>query len=364
MKKISHFFKEEMLLTISIIIISVLALRLAFKPGFNFDENFSMDWTALGWKDMWQNLVNDVHPPLYYIGLKLWRIVFGYSAPAARLYSLLPFAALLSVSCFIKMQFGRKSAVWYLSFLCGTPFVFQKAVEIRMYGWTSLWTVLNGVFLYMILKKKEHKYWGLFCLTGLLTAYNHYYGLLLMAVTFSGLGLFTMLQKNRRLFFSYLRTCIVCVICYLPWLSVAYRQVAQVNQEYWIEWPTSRLGVIRELFYSAIPDTEKVYMLLLLLLPAISFLLFLFFMGRSRKEEAETMLWCLTLLSAVWFVWLISYVYTCVCGRPIMVSRYFIPGISLFILGSCALARKMPVRLVTGFCVLFIAVGSISYFNY
>lgn len=362
-KKVCNSLKTEKVLSVILLSLVSLSFLLTLKTGYNCDENFSIDWTALPWKDMWHNLVNDVHPPLYYIGLKIWRTFLGYSACSARMYSFLSFAGILSMSYFIKSAFGRKGVIWYLTFLCGAPFTFQKATEVRMYGWTSFWAMANGISLYMIIKKKETKYWGAFCLTGILTAYHHYYGLLLMLVTFSGLGLWTIFQKSKRLFFRYLLICAVCIICYLPWLVVAMKQIRQVNKDYWIAWPTSRLSAIRDLFYSIIPHSEKIYMLLLLMIPVFAFSFFLLSTIRVQKEEAGNMMWCMTLVSALWFVWLLSSLYTFIWRRPIMVSRYFIPGVYLFILGSSSLAHKMPGWLLTIFCTLFTCMAIISYYD-
>lgn len=362
MHKVYNYFKKEKKLSVVLLLLIGLSFILTFKTGYNCDEQFSIDWTALAWKDMWHNLVNDVHPPLYYLGLKIWRFLFGYAAFPARMYSLISFVGILSISYFIKSKFGCKSVIWYLTFICSTPFAFQKSTEVRMYGWTSFWAMANGIFFYMIIKKRENKYWGWFCFTGILTAYNHYYGLLLMITTFLGLGIWTIFQKSRPLFLHYIRICAICIICYLPWLFVAIRQVMQVNQEYWIEWPTSRLAAIRDLFYSIVPYSEKIYMSILVVIPVLAFLFFIISI-RCSHEKAGIMLWCMTLVLGLWFVWLISSVYTYISGRPIMVSRYLIPGVYMFILGSSLLAQKMPRWLLITFCIPFTCMACISYYD-
>ena len=89
-------------------------------------------------------------------GLKAWRSIFGNSVCAARMFSAIPSILLAGIGgWWLYRKAGSKSAVWYLVLLFGNPFMFQKAVEIRMYSWTAFWIILNAVSMHcMIVKEK------------------------------------------------------------------------------------------------------------------------------------------------------------------------------------------------------------------
>jgi hypothetical protein len=76
--------------------ISVVALALAVRLiGLNarplwLDEAYSAWFSSRGWSELWTVVPTyEPHPPFYYSLLKLWRDVFGGSAVALRLFSVL-----------------------------------------------------------------------------------------------------------------------------------------------------------------------------------------------------------------------------------------------------------------------------------
>lgn len=313
-----------------------------------------MSRTRFTWRKMWSDLLHDVHPPLYYIGLKLFRTFFGMGIWQARFFSWIPCAGMIGIAFFVRKEFGIKCAVWYLLFLFGNPFMFQKSVEIRMYTWTCFWVLLNAVFFYQLIRESRWKYWSGFCISGLAAAFNHYFGLLLMVCTFLGLLCFFIFSHKWKEIRNWFLMSAVTVVCYFPWLLVALSQIRTVNESYWIEKPQSRLGVLRELFYSVLPGSEKIFLLFLLFIPmGYLFLLFL------RKDKARTW-WGLVLSSAVWISWLFALLYMKLTDRPIMVSRYLIPGVLLFILGSCTLIKMVPRWVVTVCCMFFAIIGGLA----
>ncbi len=336
-------------------IIFVAAFFLIFNRTLNYDEFFSVNWTALPWGEMWKQIIGDVHPPLYYIGLKLFQGLLGTGIWQGRLFSLIAFAGILEISHFVQKEFGTKSAVWYLLFVCGNPFMFQKAAEIRMYMWTSLWVEVNAVFFYRLIKNEKKADWIFFCITGLAAAYTHYFGLLMMVCTYMGVGIYFVIKKKKENVLAWSAMCLLTAVFYLPWLFVALKQVSQVNRNYWIEWPKSRLGVMRELFYSIVPYSEKIYMLLLVLLLICSLICFM------KMKDKTAAWWCLVMEGTVWALWLFGILYMTFMGRPILVSRYLIPGILLSILGSCLMVKKFRIWLVVLIESFLVLIGGITF---
>lgn len=54
---------KENYLFIILSLFSVMIISLCFQDTINFDEYFSMQWCRMGWKDLMQCLIDDVHPP-------------------------------------------------------------------------------------------------------------------------------------------------------------------------------------------------------------------------------------------------------------------------------------------------------------
>lgn len=78
------------LLCFNMLAISIMMVLISKNICLNYDEFFSINWTELSWTEMMTVLKGDVHPPLYYIGLKFARTLFGDSIYVARTFSMIP----------------------------------------------------------------------------------------------------------------------------------------------------------------------------------------------------------------------------------------------------------------------------------
>jgi hypothetical protein len=105
------------------------------------DEVFTLDAAALPWKELWRSLQADVHPPLYYLWIKLWLGLFGHSLPALRAFSLLvaACAALAAARVLPASNEGRPWAAWLFA---ADGIVLMMAVYGRMYTLLALLCVL------------------------------------------------------------------------------------------------------------------------------------------------------------------------------------------------------------------------------
>ncbi|MEK7127563.1 MAG: glycosyltransferase family 39 protein [Patescibacteria group bacterium] len=104
--------------------------------------------------------LGDFHPPLYYLILKLWTNVFGYSEIALRMPSVI--FGVLTVFFIYKLG-GKKAAL----FMALNPLAIYYSQEARMYG-LAAFAVTAAVFFF---RRKNYLWWGLFFLIGLYTDY-------------------------------------------------------------------------------------------------------------------------------------------------------------------------------------------------
>lgn len=112
-----------------------------------FDEVFSVNMARLSWRDMFSTVVADrIHPPFYYIVLKLWTEVCGFSVLSVRMAScvcsLLTLIPLIRVAKRLHLGWTTFSVVIWISAF--NPFLIHYAQEVRMYALVallSMWTL-------------------------------------------------------------------------------------------------------------------------------------------------------------------------------------------------------------------------------
>ncbi len=157
----------------------VLRLRNILNRDFWYDEAFTGIVVKADFWEMIQMTINDVHPPLYYVLLKMFSYFGNYSVFSIRFFSVvLGVLGIWSVYLFTKELFGRKAALFASLITALSPFAIQYSQEGRMYAMLSFFTLISAYFFFRGLKTKKQKYfifWGIFL--GL-SALTHYMGVI------------------------------------------------------------------------------------------------------------------------------------------------------------------------------------------
>ena len=336
-------------------VFTVMIISLCFQDTINYDEFYSLHWSRLGWGDLMRQLKASEHPPLHYLVLKFVFNLTNENMFSARILSAVACISFLwSGSLFLKNNFGKKSALFFVCFLYLNPFMIQKATEIRMYTWASAFCIGSGIMSYYILKTPRRKHWIFFVLFSLLAAYTHYYALLVMVFLYLGLGIYFLFARNWKEVISWLLCCLATVIGYLAWLPTAWRQVTSVNKGFWISAPSARLGPLRDLFYSVVPYTEHIYTGLIMLLTVAVFASFLW----KKKSEYY---WASMCASALWGILLFTMWYAS-RFEPILVSRYLIMALCLLIMGVSVMFRSVNKYIVFALCIFCAVIGGLRYY--
>ena len=204
---------------------------LCFNYDVWLDEAFTGIFIRSNFYDMIKATAMDVHPPLYYVLLKLFAMVFGYHIPVLKIFSVLPIAFLMSISMFwIYPKFGFKASFLFQLLLGTLPNSMIKNVEMRMYTWGMLFVFLTALCAYEIWKEDGEgiKFEIGFFTFGLAAAYTHDFALISVAVIYV-LFVYWIVQgkkykKLRKVFASMIGS----VFGYLPWLPVFYNQTKTV----------------------------------------------------------------------------------------------------------------------------------------
>ncbi len=335
-----------------------------------FDEAFCWRIIQFPFFEMLERVGRDNHPPLYFILLKLWAAVFGDSACALRLLSVLfGVATIWGTYLFAAATFGgaldlgpkllfgnvppvksvsRGQAIGLFSaaLVALSAFQIRYSWEMRMYALAGALAVFSSWALVRALDAAGNgRRWLLYGSLALLLAYTHYYGLFTLAAQgiFAALLLWhragwnlVTLFRRRQLWYAIV-TAMIVALAWLPWLPTFIHQRAQVKDDFPIH-PVTVWGVgeltyqmfLRPEYLPAPPRQELLWTLDV-------WLVSLYLLAR-RAGWCDGLVLCLglgplafCLLASVW-------------EAPILSLRYFVPAHIFLLVGLAALVWRIRFR--------------------
>lgn len=345
---------RKLFAVVFVVILTIIPLSLCFNQSVWLDEAFSLRWSMLPFPDFVERVVRDVHPPFYYLLLRIVLTLTNNSLFAAKIFSVTAVMLLLVIGAvFVRKEFGCKAMIFYGLFVLFNPMMLKKAVEIRMYTWAFLSVTCSSVQMYYLLKQSpKRKNWILFTLSSVAAAYTHYFAALSLVVVYAGLLIFYLFTRNGKQIKAWLLCAGCTILLYLPWLPILFKQIKSDNIS-WIQPATSRLGVVRDMMRTDIPNTETIYILLMIGFWIGGFVLF------CRRKTAA-LYWSLVCMSAVWVV----LVFGLLCERlirPILSARYLVIPLYISILGMSVLWKYIPKYVLLIPVIFFLVTGAGVY---
>lgn len=219
------------------------------------DEAFSALLIKYPWGEMFYRIGLDVHPPMYYIFLRIWHYAFGDSLFSLRLLSVLfGVGTIIAIYILVKKIFSSTSTALAAALLVAVnPFQIQYVTEARMYTMGAFFAVVTAIFLTYALTNTKNYFtpsalitkpskkalalsYLLFTLSASILTYTHYY--LLFTVAMLGLfGLFYLVVNFKLQLKAYLGLVLSglgIAALYVPWISWFLYQYKQVGAGYWI----------------------------------------------------------------------------------------------------------------------------------
>ncbi|MFH1896049.1 MAG: glycosyltransferase family 39 protein [bacterium] len=224
-----------------------LALRLykITARDFWYDESFTAVLISWDWRAMWQGILNDVHPPLYYLLLKPFSLLLGWTPFGLRFFSTL----FSTASIFLVYKIGARFALTHkdkaglaAAFITAiAPFQIQYAQEARQY---ALMGFLALCALYFVIKKQSKFN---FLLAGAflsLTFLTQYAGILVLPAILMVAFILTFEKRFR--FFTFAKKAskriilisIPVSLAFLAWLPIFKRHRENMGNPAWIPNPT------------------------------------------------------------------------------------------------------------------------------
>lgn len=331
----------------------------AFHDSLWFDESFSVGIVNHNIFEVCVISAADVHPPFYYVLLKLYSLIFGNSLLSLRLFSVL-FASLLAGLGFthIRKDFGEKVGFWFTTLFFLFAFTFKYAVEIRMYTLAPFLVTLMCIYAYRFYKSglTDKKSKILFLTFSILGAYTHYYAL---AATGAVNFLFLLYTRKNDSFSLWKRLAKIQLVSYAFGFFCLVWQSFHVVASFWIEmkYPAFIYDSLSFFLIGDVPEdalnltdvTSVLYSIAAVLFWGVCVCFFILFYKKNREKSAPALLTLWVLALVVGFYFAVGLI------RPLYYVRYLtvLSGIIMFFLAFAFDKIKIYIKPLV---LLFLAV--------
>jgi hypothetical protein len=221
------------------------------------DEAFSWRMSRYPLMDIVRRAHQDVHPPLYYIVLKLWAALWGDSPVALRSLSVIMGLASIPLGWLLWVEvegeqtkrgdtkrYGGYGGVLVASLLALHAVQIIQSRNVRMYAGGMALAALSAWLLWRALhaRRRAAVWWTAYGLNVAALGYTHYYALLPVG----GQIIFAigdLISRRREAYFrrgilGLLGSLTMALLLFAPWIPVLQSQAARVRDYYWFDAPT------------------------------------------------------------------------------------------------------------------------------
>lgn len=216
---------------IVLILILGLVLRLInLNQSLWLDEAISaLAARDLSYFDITFNFLKiDNHPPLFYLLLKLWGQIFGFSDWVLRILPVLLGVGVIYLVYKITRTLSKNYRLTMIAAVLTStsPLLIYYSQEIRMYILITLFASIQILIFQIIIYKGNRWKWGLFSLLNCLLFFSDYITVFLFPVFF----LYPVLKKDRNLLLKVLLSFLPLIILFVFWFPTFNEQLIK-NKE-------------------------------------------------------------------------------------------------------------------------------------
>ncbi len=203
---------------------AVILTTAYFSKSLWGDEILSIDFSAGTFDDLFHQLAQDYHPPLYFLLLKYWMLFFGSGELALRIFQCFQLVLLFySVLVLFRLSFpnSRFHPAFFLFLLSAELWLF--APMIRYYTLAAVMAVSATVFLLLWLERESKRYLILLGVLYTVLLYTDYPTSLIIIPH----GLYVAFSQ-RRFLLRYSVVVIAAGALFLPWAIVVITQIGHL----------------------------------------------------------------------------------------------------------------------------------------
>lgn len=324
------------------------------------DEAFSGLLMRYDLGEMLYRIGLDVHPPFYYLILRIWDFIFGNSLFSLRMFSV--FFSILIISAvylFVKQTFKNKRlAIFSSALIAINCFQIQYAQEARMYTLGAFLIIISSYFLLKALeqKKSSRLWWGLYIVAVIAGIYTHYY--IFFSIAAQALYVVYYLFKHSRqnlkpAVVSYL----IIAISYIPWLKIFFKQLGQVQENYWI--PAMNIWSIPCTFYklntgAGVNVSESTTLLTLMMIIIIATIIYALIKNKTPAKWLTFSLLIVPFIAAIGMS----------LKTSIYLDRYFIFVSAFYIILICSAILEVKNKFIRNTLIIVTILGSLAGFTH
>ncbi|MDO4870981.1 MAG: glycosyltransferase family 39 protein [Candidatus Saccharibacteria bacterium] len=312
-----HYRKVIIALALLFILIS---LGIGLRQSIWFDEAYSLQLARRPINELINLTSVDVHPPIYYLFLKVWMGLFGDSNLALRFSSVIMMTlALVVTTSLIKGIFNYKTAIISMFVMVISPMLLRYGFELRMYALATLICCSATYVLYKIQHDKliNLKYYGfLYSMLVVLGMLTLYYTAVIWLVH-ACYSVYLAISRKQSLWRQPIWACyILSVLLFLPWLPIALKQftngaLANISEAMT---PVNLLGVFSFNFvYQPFWQLNQVIGLLMLII--IITMIWLFSLNYRERKQQFLLFMVIVSIGIMFLICLI---------KPMYVERYLV----------------------------------------
>lgn len=211
---------------VAVAVTYTLCMVLAIGQSIWFDEGYSIMLARQSVDDIFALTAVDAHPPLYYLVLKAWASLFGWSEFALRSLSAVATAGAVGVGLILlRTLFSTRLALAAIPLLVFAPFLLRYGYEVRMYALTTLIAILATLVLVFAVR---HKRWWLWAMYAFCVALGMYTLYLIAAVWVAHVVWLVVRSIRNKVSFTQWRWPLAyagAVLLYVPYLSTFLYQL-------------------------------------------------------------------------------------------------------------------------------------------
>ncbi len=342
-----RFTRSQVLVAAFVVLVFIAARTWQLTTyGLFGDEVFSLWATTSTWRDLFDYIAADVvHPPLFYVLLKVWVAAGGYSLLWVKLFPLT--ASIATVIPFFLLCRELNLCPWAanlsLGFIALNGFLSGYAQELRMYSLLLLFAVCSlWLFARLVNLPKAPRSLHLWLLlANLLLVYTHYYGWLIVGAE---LVFLTIWDRNKAP--AFLIASAALVACFAPWAYVVSQAGARKGGLAPNLWWNPRPGLTDFFSYYAVMNGAVgfrwkvfgvVFQMLLFSFPIIVWGRWVF---KKRDAQQKTTFWWLATFSFLPAV--VSFAASHLLGHSVWGIRYLIISAPAYMILLASSATSLP----------------------
>lgn len=217
-------------------VVVIMNIRLMFDNVLWGDEAYSANLVRHDIEGIFQVLtLEENHPPLYYLWLKMFVTLFGHEGYVLHMASIVPFViGILLAVIFMRKHFGNMPTVFFVIISGMSAPCLEYNVEVRMYALAFLGLVGAFYCAYRILSGSKAMAWVSLVLWALVAAYSHYYALVAAGILVFVTCVAAAIRLGGKTWIKGMLVLAGFIGAYLPWLSVLLKSTKSVSGNWWM----------------------------------------------------------------------------------------------------------------------------------